>query len=193
MLFDYSIINVIFQHHYISKIHKITVNFNWAVETKVLIVLSYYIILGAAVLTVFTIALVNLNIKIFLEYFACESKGLPPPDSNVTRCEKEMVAIRKTLDPIAISVAIIILGVLPVVNLIYVVKLSELKSKIKTYTQTRYVQYIQKEPDRSSSTRYVPYNEHRNTILHCESMTIHDTTVNTEPLVTSQMNKDLRK
>ena len=156
-----------------------------------LIVLCYYVIIGAAVLSIFTNALVKIDLKALREYFSCEAKGLPPPSSNISNCETEKSTILETVNPIPNAVAILILGFLPVVNLVYVVKFSELKSKIKTYSQTRYVQYVQKAAERSTTTRYVPYR-HRNTTLQCGSMTIRDNTLNTEPLITSQMNKDLR-
>ena len=157
-----------------------------------LIVLCYYIILGAAVLSIFTIALMNINIQALLAYFACEARGLPPPSSNNSGCEKELVAIQSTDNPIGISVAIVFLGFLPVVNLVYVIRCSELKSKIRIYSQTRYVHYVQKEADKAAASCYVPYNEHRDTALQCDSMTVRDT-FHTEPLLTSQMNNDLRR
>ena len=173
------------KNHYLSRIHKITVNLNWAMETKVLIVLCYYIILGAAVLSIFTVALVNVNISKLSEYFSCEARGLPPPNTNISGCQEKLKAIKSTDNPILISLAIVILGFLPVVNLVYVIKFSELKRKIKTYSQTRYVHYVQKEANKSAASRYIPYNEHR------DSVTLHDTTLHTEPLLTSQMNNDL--
>lgn len=163
------------------------------VETKVLIVLCYYIILGAAVLSIFTNVLIKVNINAFIDYFSCERNGLPPPNSKISNCEKEKNTIQESVDPIPSAVAIVILGFLPVVNLVYVVNLSELRSKIKTCSQTRYVQYVQKKEERSTTTHYVPYNKHRNTTLQCDSMTIHANTISTEPLITSHINKDLRK
>lgn len=179
------------QHHCFSKIYKIKVDLNWTVETKVIIVLCYYVILGTAVLTIFTVALVNLNPRVFLDYFACERQGLPPLNSNITTCEEPLLAIKKVIDPISSTAAIVILGFLPVVNLVYVVKLRDLKNKIKTYSQTRFVHHVQKEPQRSA-IHYVPYNEHRNTILSCNSMTVRNNNITTKTMVTSHMNKDLR-
>ena len=158
-----------------------------------LIVLCYYIILGAAVLSIFTNALIKINAKALMDYFSCERNGLPPPNSNTSSCEKEKHTIQEAIDPIPSTVAIVILGFLPVVNLVYVVKLSELRSKIKTYYQTRYVQYVQTKEEKPTTTRYVPYNEHRNMTVQCDSMTIHANTLSTEPLITSHINKDLRK
>ena len=166
---------------------------NWAVETKVLVVLCYYIVLGTAVLTIFTFALFNINTKQLIDYFTCEARGRLAPNTNVSECEKQLKIIQSTDNPIPISLAIVILGFLPVVNLVYIVKFSHLKRKLKTYSQTRYVHYIKKEANRSSASRYIPYNEHRDTTLQCGSVTIYDNTLHTEPLLTSQMNNDLRK
>ena len=161
-------------------------------ETKVFIILCYYIILGAAVLTIFTIALINLNEKALLDYFTCEGKGVSPYNSNTSSsCTHQKNSIQATVNPIPSSVAIVILGFLPAVNLVYVVKFSDLKWKLKTYSQNRQVQYVQKEVN--SATRYVTYNKHKNTTLQHGTLTVHTKTVNTEPLITSQMNNDLRR
>ena len=183
------IIIIACKNHYLSRIHKITVNLNWAVETKVLIVLCYYIILGAVVLSIFTFALFNINTKKLFDYFTCEANGI---STSNTTCDEQLKAIRSTDNPIGISIAIVILGFLPVVNLVYVVKFSDLKRKVKTYTQTRYVHYVQKEANKSTASRYIPYNKHRDTTLQCDSVTQCDNTLHTEPLLTSQKNNDLR-
>jgi hypothetical protein len=165
---------------------------NWAIETKVLIVLCYYIILGAAVLSIFSFALFNINTKQLIAYFTCEARGKPAPNTNVSECEKLLKAIQSTDNPIPISLAIVVLGFLPVVNLVYIVKFSDLKRKLKTYSQTRYVHYVEKETNKSAASRYIPY-KHRDSTLQCDSVTLRDNTLHTEPLLTSQMNNDLRR
>lgn len=163
-------------------------------ETKVIIVLCYYIVLGAAVLSIFTYALVKINVKKLIDYFSCEARGqLPLPITNTSECQHLLNTIQSTDNPISISLAIVILGFLPVVNLVYVIKFSELKNKIKTYSETRYVHYVQKEANKSAASHYIPYKEHRDTNLQCESVTIPDNNLHTEPLLTSQMNNDLRR
>ncbi len=166
---------------------------NWAVETKVLIVLCYYVILGAAVLSIFTFALFNINIKQLVAYFTCEARGKSASNTNFSECEKQLKAIQSTDNPIPISLAIVVLGFLPVVNLVYIVKCSDLKRKLKTYSQTRYIHYIEKEANESTASRYIPYNKHRDSTLQYDSVTLHDNTLHTEPLLTSQMNNDLRR
>ena len=182
------------QKHFLSKIHKIRVSLNWTLELKVLIVLGYYVILGTAVLTIFTKALINLEdfLEKLLTLIDCESKGTPLGSAESV-CAQQRIDLQKFDDPYPTTIAIVILGLLPAVNLIYIVKLKELKNKL-TCSQTRQVQYIQKESSRS--IRYVPYKVHQepiSTTLRHGSLLVHTRTANTEPLVTSsQANNDLR-
>ena len=155
--------------------------------------LCYYIILGAAVLSIFTNALVKINVKQLIDYFSCEARGLPLSNTNISGCQAQLKDIQSTDSPIPISLAIVILGFLPVVNLVYIIKFSELRSKLKTYSQTRYVHYVQKEANKSAASRYIPYKEHMDTTLQCDSATLPDNTLHTEPLLTSQLNNDLRR
>ena len=173
------------QKHCLSKIYKIRVILNWTVEMKVLVVLCYYVILGVAVLTIFTRGLFDINEEVIKNYFICESKGLLPNLS----CQRSK--LEAALDPTPTSIAIVIIGFLPAVNLVYVVKFSELKRKLKTYSQTGQVQHIQKEAN--GAPHYIPYvaNYERKSTLHHSPRTVHTNTVNTEPLITSQMNSDL--
>ena len=174
-----------------SKIHKIRVNLNWALELKVLIVLGYYVLLGSAVLTIFTIALVGVH-----EYFdkltvlfECES-GLSsnPAESS---CNKE----QQELQPYPTTIGLLVLGLLPAVNLIYIVKIKELKSKLNCFQKRRQVHYIQRESSRA--TRYIPYKVHqepRSTTLDHGSLIVHTRTANVEPMISSsQANNDLRQ
>ena len=150
-----------------SKIHKIRVNLNWALELKVLIVLCYYVLLGSAVLTIFTLALIYLN-KYFTEptaLFECES-GI---SSNTTEsnCARKREELRNIVNPYPTTIGLLVLGLLPAVNLVYIINIKELKSKIKC-CQNRQVHYgIQRESSRH--TMYVPYKVHqepRCTISH---------------------------
>lgn len=154
-----------------------------------LIVLCYYVILGVVVLSVFTNALFNVNMSQLIDYFTCEARGIP---SHNTECENKLKIIQATDKPILISLAIVVLGLLPLVNLVYVLKFSELRRKIKTYSQTRYVRCIQNEANKSAAADYIPYNEYKDTTLHCDMITPQDNTHNTDPLLTSQINNDLR-
>ncbi len=169
-------------------------NLNWALELKVLIILCYYVLLGAAVLTIFTKALIDLQnfLERFFTLIDCESKGTPLGSAE-SLCAQQRIDLQKIDNPYPTTVAIVFLGLLPAVNLIYIVKLKELKNKLTCF-QTRQVQYIQKESSRS--TRYVPYkvqHEPISTTLRHGSLTVHTRNANTEPLASSsRANNDLR-
>ena len=147
-----------------------------------LIVLCYYVLLGAAVLTIFTMALTEFQdlVDRVLSLIACPTAGtLASTCNNI-----------KLSNPYPSTVAIVILGFLPTINFIYVVKIKELKNKLKC-CQTRRVQYVPKESSRSS--RYIPYVVNRepiSTTLRHGSLTVH---TKTAPLISSLSNNDLRQ
>lgn len=182
------------QKHILSKIYKIQVNLNWALELKVLIVILYYVFLGGAVLTVFTIALID-NQESFSKFIAlvqCESEGLPFNSSKSILCTSELQDLQRVAKPYPTAIALTVLGFLPVVNLVYIVKIKEILNKLKC-CQTRQVQYVQRESSRSD--RYVPYQDHhepKSTLNH-GSLMVHTRTVNTEPLISSLISNDLRQ
>ena len=172
------------QKHILSKIYKIRVNLNWALELKVLIVILYYVFLGSAVLTVFTIALTD-NQQFFNKFFTlltCERDGLPFNSSKPIKCTFELQDLQRVVKPYPTSIALSVLGFLPLVNLVYIVKIKEILNKFKC-CQTRQVQYIQRESSRSG--RYVPYQVHHEpkSTFHHGSLMAHTRTVNTEPLI----------
>ena len=116
-----------------SKVYKLAIMPSWALELKVLLILCFYIIIGAAVLAIFTCELIVMSKKaIIVEYFLCESKGTLP-NSNESRCTGLERSVEEIFNPISSAVAIMIfIGLVPAVNLIYVFKFSDLKSKLKT-------------------------------------------------------------
>lgn len=124
------------QKHLLSKIYKLTVMPSWVLEVKVLLILGFYVIIGAAVLALFTRELVVMSKKaIIVEYFLCESKGMLP-NSNESRCTRLEQSVEEIFNPISSAVAIMIfIGLVPSVNLVYVFKFSELKSTLKTCFQ----------------------------------------------------------
>ena len=160
-----------------------------------LFVLVYYVIIGAAVLTIFTMALTGLQEFIEKLFFltACESKGIQP-GSEESSCTEEREDLQRFDNPYPTIVAIIVLGFLPAVNLIYIVKVKEVVNKLKCCRTTRKVQYVERESSRSS--RYIPYQVQReaiSTTLRHGSLTIHTRTVNNEPLISSESNSNLRQ
>lgn len=124
------------QKHLLSKIYELTVMSSWALESKVLLILCFYVMIGAAVLAIFTRELIVMSKKaLIVEYFLCESKGMLP-NSNESRCSRLEESVQDIFNPISSAVAIMIfMGLVPLVNLVYVFKFSELKSKLKIYFQ----------------------------------------------------------
>jgi len=101
------------------------------VEMKVLIILFYYILLGVCSLTTFSVT--SRNMQLFtsglVSYFLCESTGTN--DGKV--CDR--TAFEQFSNPIPAALSFILLGLYPVVNLIYVVNIQELKQKGKRLTR----------------------------------------------------------
>lgn len=124
------------------------------------------------------------------KYFKCEGMGLP--HSNDSACSHPEQSIHKLFNPIPTTTAIVILGFLPVVNLVYAIKFSTFKSKIKTYSQIRYVQYISRGRKRAGGkspyTLNVNYDHKTSTLLRDSQTNI----ANTEILITPQgtLNRD---
>lgn len=144
------------QKHILSKIYKIRVDLNWALELKVLIVIIYYVFLGGAVLSVLTIALIDYQefAKKFMVLLKCETEGLPFNYSKTILCTSELQDLQRFAKPYPTTIALSVLGFLPVVNLVYIVKIKDIMNTLKC-CRTRQVQYIQRESSRSD--RYVPH------------------------------------
>ena len=150
-----------------------------------LIVLCYYVLLGAAVLTIFTMALTE-----FQHTVENVGRMISHPNGQTSFNSSQST---KTSTPYSSTVAIMILGFLPAVNFIYVLEMKELKNKLNC-RQTRQVQYVQRESSRSS--RYIPYVVNReaiSTTLRHGSLTVQTKTANSEPLISSLSNNDLRQ
>ncbi len=81
-----------------------------------MIVLLYYIAMGASALTAFTIASRNFSLFLdaLLSYFVCEGAGTGES------CDRS--EFMKYNDPVASAVSFVTLGLIPVINLVYVVK-----------------------------------------------------------------------
>ena len=94
-----------------------------AAERKLLIVFCYYVLLAVISLSAFTLATKNLpkTVRLFAEYFNCERNGHNTSDP-CSRLEFERLN-NATLA----SFAYILLGLFPIVNLIYAVNIQELK------------------------------------------------------------------
>ena len=155
------------QKHLLSKIYKLTVMPSWALELKVLLILCFYIIIGAAVLALFTRELIVMSMKaIILEYFLCESKGMLP-NSNESRCVHLEQSVEEIFNPISSAVAIMIfIGLVPSVNLIYVLNFSDLKSKLKNLMACFH-------KDTSSTAKYDPASDDIDHDSECKCAPLH--------------------
>ena len=93
------------------------------VERKILVILCYYVLLGAIALTSYTLSTRNVEefIKGVSHYFLCESPGMDP-DSPCDRSGFENFSY-----PILTLFGYILLGLFPAVNLIFAVDIRELK------------------------------------------------------------------
>ena len=94
-------------------------------EKKLMIVFSYYIVLSSVALTTFTLSTRNIDILIrgIQEYFFCEQGGFDPED----RCTRDYL---KYAYPSLSTISYALLGLFPVVNLIYAINLKELKAAL---------------------------------------------------------------
>ena len=96
-------------------------------EVKVLIISCYYAIFAVFIVTTFTITNVQKHEQFTSDittYFMCEAAG------TVRECDKSFVD--HTGDIFTI-LSIILIGLFPIVNLIYVLNIRELKQKISKY------------------------------------------------------------
>ena len=98
-------------------------------ERKILISLCYYVVLTVFVLTSFTLSVRNIEpfSKELRGHFACEQLGQDP--ENPMLCDRQR--FRRLAYPEVTAVAFVLLGLFPVVNLVYVLNVKELKEKWK--------------------------------------------------------------
>lgn len=91
-------------------------------EKKLLVVLCYYVILAAVALTTFSIG--TRDIKTFVQsvqnYFLCEQNGHDPDRP----CNRKL---KGQLHPALFTITYVLLGLFPVVHLIYAINMKELK------------------------------------------------------------------
>lgn len=148
----YSFIPFSPQKHIIAKLRGQRPKISWwSSEIKVLIILCYYIILGVVVLTTFTIAMANLSdfYEEIVYNFKCERQ--PQLANNInnnstTRSTCGRQRLEQLVNPIPTTIAFVLLGIYPTVNLVYTWNYRELKEKWKS----RQVQYV----NRSNSVRF---------------------------------------
>ena len=126
-----------------------------------LIILGYYLILGAAVLTILTnsLRLGPRFVEAATRYFVCEAPGIKEESSDMemgsgnlisnSSCNRE--ELEGLVNPIATTIAFVLLGFYPALNLVYVINIKELKEKL--WGKKRKVEVVQRESSRHCSQR----------------------------------------
>ncbi len=125
-------------------IHKTRIDANWCSHLRILIVFCYFVIFGLIVLSTFTVAMINLR-SFMIEikkYFECEAVGVGLLVTNGnSNCEEERKAVENLVNPITTTIALIVLGFYPAINLVYVMHCRELKERCSCCQPTREVEY----------------------------------------------------
>ena len=98
-------------------------------EVKIVILFVYFSIFLASILVTFTVRLHGIDtlIKEIRQYFVCEATGIMPGkvcDRSFERLETEVISI----------ITFTLIGFYPIVSLIYVVNIQELKKKVSRRT-----------------------------------------------------------
>lgn len=92
-------------------------------ERKLLIVFCYYVLLAAIALTTFTLSIKDTSeiTEHLINYFSCERDG---HNSSNPCSRSELEALN---NPTLTTLSYVLLGLFPVVNLVYAVNIDELK------------------------------------------------------------------
>ena len=96
-------------------------------EVKVLVISCYFTIFAVFIITTFTINNVLKQAKLIsaiMNNFACEATG------TVNECDRSFVDLRGDIFSI---LTFVLIGLFPIVNLIYVLNIRELKQKISMH------------------------------------------------------------
>ena len=111
-------------------------------EKKLLIVFSYYILLSSIALTSFTLTMRNAeNLARGIQvYFFCQQGGFDPED----QCTRDYMKYSR---PFLTTMAYALLGLFPVVNLIYAINLKDLKAALH-----KWLPKLKKKTSHSSGT-----------------------------------------
>lgn len=114
----------VLQKHVQARRNKLRVNLDWTAEAKVLIIITYHLILGVAVLTIFTKSIIDVSgyTTAALDYFGCERNG------NGTTCPRS--DIEGQVNPIPTTIAFVLLGLYPTFNLVYTINIKELRGRL---------------------------------------------------------------
>ena len=108
-------------------------------ERKILIVFVYYVLLAAISLVAFSLSTRHSEqfiIKV-LDYFTCESHGVNPDN----HCDEKINSYLKHRHVALLTLSHVLLGLYPVMNLIYVINTRELKLHVKKWLLCRRSSY----------------------------------------------------
>ena len=100
-------------------------------ERKVLIVLCYFVLLVVVSLTALAITVRNSGQYgvTLLEYWQCEATGVDPEK----QCDRLYALFEELGPPALIAISNLLYLILPLVNLVFVINVTELKKKFKTW------------------------------------------------------------
>ena len=100
-------------------------------ERKLLIIFCYYVLLNTIALTTFTVTTRNVGqfAAAVVDYWCCELTGV----NSENPCDELRASFRELANPVIATFSYVLLGIFPAVNLVFVVNLSELKQKFKTF------------------------------------------------------------
>ncbi len=96
-------------------------------QAKILIVLVYYIVVGASVLTAYSVFTRNETVfkDELREYFICEAAGTGEP------CDRS--GFMDSNHPVLEAISYILLGLTPVTNLVYVMNFQKMKETCRRW------------------------------------------------------------
>ena len=118
-------------------------------ERKVLVIFCYYVLLFVIALTTFTDftrTFTDLGAKL-AEYWRCELSGAGSENA----CNEMKASFEAPGLTALSSISYILLGLLPAVNLIFAVNISELRQKYRTWCSRITKLYSTEEPSTSST------------------------------------------
>ena len=100
-------------------------------ERKVLIVLCYFVLLVVVSLTALAITVRNSGqyAVTLVEYWQCEATGFDPEK----QCDRLYALFEELGPPALIAISNLLYLILPLVNLVFVINVTELKQKFKTW------------------------------------------------------------
>lgn len=116
-------------------------------EKKLLFSFIFYSLFAIIVVVYTSLASHNPDKKIF-NYFQCEAKG------NTSNCEKEQNALIQAGYPYLTNILEVLLGMIPFVNLVFVVNWNYLKEKIKQQIEKNKMYVTLNEGEEPLSTNY---------------------------------------